>query len=145
MEVIVTSIGLLASVFTVSLTYFFTKKHQLKMEERRIKEEFYKSFIKALSDVAIDNKDDEAQKRLSEGFNSLIVIANTEVVKKLMDFHNFTSIGNITVPRNSEEWSKKHDVLLNELVKAMRQDLFGKKEKQFPVIHLVGGLNRVEK
>ncbi len=61
--VIVATIGLLASVSTASLSYYFTKKHQLEMEERRLKEEFYKSFIKALSDVTIDNKDDEAQKK----------------------------------------------------------------------------------
>ena len=140
MEIIVASIGLLASAITVSVSYFFTKKHQLKMEERRLKEEFYKSFIKALSDVAIDNKDDEAQKRLSEGFNSLIVIASANVVRKLMDFHDFVRLENTTIPRNSEEWSRKHGILLNELVKAMRQDLFGKREAidKFPAIHLVG-------
>jgi hypothetical protein len=140
MAIIVASIGLLASTITVSLTYFFTKKHQLEMEERRLKEEYYKSFIKALSDVAIDNKDDEAQKRLSEGFNSLIVIASANVVKKLMEFHNFVRIENTDIPRNSEEWSAKHDDLLTELMKAMRQDLFGRNEviDRFPKIHLVG-------
>ncbi len=139
--VIVATIGLLASVSTASLSYYFTKKHQLEMEERRLKEEFYKSFIKALSDVAIDNKDDEAQKRLSEGFNSLLLIANANVVKKLMEFHDFVKIENTNIHRDSEEWSRKHDDLLTELVKAMRQDLFGKEkdiDKFFPRVHLVG-------
>ncbi|MFA5411371.1 MAG: hypothetical protein WC321_05895 [Candidatus Omnitrophota bacterium] len=140
MEIIVATIGLLASAIAVSLTYFFTKKHQLKMEERRLKEEYYKSFIKALSDVAIDNKDEVAQKRLSEGFNSLIVIGGANVVEKLMEFHNFIRIENTNIPRNSEDWSVKHDDILNELVKAMRTDLFGNKEikNKFPRIHLVG-------
>jgi peptidoglycan/LPS O-acetylase OafA/YrhL len=62
LTVIVAMIGLLASVIAASLSYYFTKKYQLKMEERRLKEEFYKLFIKALSDVAINNKDSEAQK-----------------------------------------------------------------------------------
>ena len=144
--IIIASIGLLSSVITASLSYYFTKKHQLKMEERRLKEEFYRSFIKALSDVAIDNEDDAAQKRLSEGFNSLLLMANANVVSKLMEFHNFVKIENTAIPRDSEEWTKKHDDLLTELVKEMRQDLFGKEKninKFFPKVHLVGRkLNR---
>ena len=139
--IVVASIGLLASVITASLSYYFTKKRQLKMGERRLKEEFYRSFIKALSDVAIDNKDDDAQKRLSEGFNSLLLMANANAVRKLMDFHDFVRIENTTILRDSEEWAKKHDDLLTELVKAMRQDLFGEEKninKFFPKVHLIG-------
>lgn len=69
--------GLFASAFTAFISYFFTKKHQMRIEERRLKEEFYKNYIKALSDVAIDNKSDEAQKRLSECFNTSLLIADS--------------------------------------------------------------------
>ncbi|MCK5306830.1 MAG: hypothetical protein KAJ66_06810 [Candidatus Omnitrophica bacterium] len=140
-EIIVASIGLLASAITASLSYYFTKKHQLKREECRLKEEFYRLFIKALSDVAIDNKDDDAQKSLSEGFNSLLLMANANVVSKLMEFHNFVKMENVVIPRDSEEWTRKHDDLLTELVKEMRQDLFGKGKninRFFPKVHLVG-------
>lgn len=139
--IVVASISLLASVITASLSYYFTKKHQLKIEEKRLKEEYYKSFIKALSDVAIDNYDEEAQERLSEGFNSLIVIASPKVVKKLMEFHNFVRIENTTIPRNSEKWSIQHDQLLRELVTVMREDIFGKEkdiDKYISEVHLVG-------
>ena len=84
------------------------------MEERRLKEEFYRSFIKALSDVAIDNKDDDAQKRLSEGFNSLLLMANANAVRKLMDFHDFVRIENTTILRDSEEWAKKQTIVSYE-------------------------------
>jgi hypothetical protein len=139
-EIVVACIGLFASVVVASLSYYFTKKSQLKIEERQLKEEYYRFFIKALSDVAIDNKDDEAQKRLSEGFNSLIIMANANVVRKLMDFHNFVKLENASITRDSEEWSIKHDALLAELARAIREDLFGKKEEieEFPPIHLVG-------
>jgi peptidoglycan/LPS O-acetylase OafA/YrhL len=63
---IIAAISLFASVVTASLSYWFTKKNQMRLEERRLKEEYYKAFIKALSDVAIDNRDTAAQKRLSE-------------------------------------------------------------------------------
>ena len=65
--ILVASISLFASVITASLSYHFTKKHQLKMEERQLKEEYYKSFIKALSDVAIDNYNNKAQKNYLKG------------------------------------------------------------------------------
>lgn len=140
--ILVAVIGLVASTITASLSYYLTKKHQFKIDERRLKEEYYKSFIKALSDVAIANKDESAQRRLSEGFNSLIVIGSPRVVKKLMEFHDFARRENTTIPRDSEEWSMKHDVLLRELIKEMRQDLFGK-EKNIDTfisdVHLVGG------
>ncbi len=58
-----------------------------------------------------------------------------------MGFHDFVKIKNTNIPRNSEEWSIKHDSLLTNLVKAMRQDLFGKEkniDKFFSHVHLVG-------
>jgi hypothetical protein len=140
-QVIIAAIGLLAAVITASLFYYFTKKHQLKMEERKLKEEYYKSFIKALSDVAIDNFDDEAQKRLSEGFNSLIIIASPNVVKELMDFHDFIRPQNTTIPRDSAEWLIEHDNKLRILVKTMREDIYGKEkniDKYISQVHLVG-------
>ncbi len=137
--IIIASISLVASVITASLSYYFTKKHQIRMEERKLKEEYYKSFIKAVSDVAIDNYDDEAQRRLSEGFNSLIVIASPKVVKELMDFHNFIRPQNIDISR--EEWTVRHDNLLRQLIKAMREDIFGKErniDKYISKVHLIG-------
>jgi len=133
---IVASIGLFASVSSASISHYLTKKHQFAMEERRIKEEYYKYFIKALSDVALNNKDDEALKRLSEGFNSLILFADSSVVEKLMDFRNFIEKKNQT--RNTEEWVKKQDALLTSLIKEIRIDLYNKEEKSFPQIHLTG-------
>lgn len=141
-QIIVATIGLLASAITASLSFYFTKKLQLKTEDRRLKEEYYKSFLKALSDVAINNDDDEAQKRLSEGFNFLLVTGSPKVVKNLMEFHNFVRKDTSdTIPRNSKEWVIEHDKILKELVKAIREDIFGK-EKNVDIylenLHLVG-------
>ncbi len=111
------------------------------MEERKLKEEYYKSFIKALSDVAIDNFSEDAQERLSEGFNSLIIIASPKVVKELMEFHDFIRPSNTAISRDSEEWSIEHDKRLRTLVKAMREDIFGKEkyiDEYISQVHLVG-------
>ena len=142
-SIVIASIGLFASVITASLSYYFTKRHQLKMEERRLKENFYIKFIKSLSLVALDNSDASALDKLSDGFNNLLIIANQKTIEVLMEFHNFIKVGGDTnIPRDSVEWSTRHDELLTKLVKEIRKDLLGKKsviDKNFPLIHLTGG------
>lgn len=76
--ILVAVLGLLASVVSASVTYYLTKKQQFSLEERRLKEEFYRNFVKALSDVAMNNSDDAAVDRLSDGFNTLTLVANKE-------------------------------------------------------------------
>jgi hypothetical protein len=140
-QIIVASIGLFASVITASISYYFTKKHQLKIQDRRLKEEFYKSFIKSLSDVAKNNKDSQALDRLSEGFNSLLLIGSPDVVEKLMDYHDFIKMGNNTIPRDSNEWRLKHDEMLKKLIITIRKDLFGNEknaDEKLKKVHLVG-------
>ncbi len=140
--IIVAAIGLIASVIVASVSYYFTKKQESKNQDRRLKEEYYKSFLKSLSDVALDNYDEKALKALSESFNFLIVIAGAKVVKELMNYHNFVKTTNKTIDRSTEEWSKKHDELLKEMVKAMREDIFGKEkniDQYISGVHLVGG------
>ena len=113
------------------------------MEERRLKENFYIKFIKSLSLVALDNSDASALDKLSDGFNNLLIIANQKTIEVLMEFHNFIKVGGDTnIPRDSVEWSTRHDELLTKLVKEIRKDLLGKKsviDKNFPLIHLTGG------
>ena len=138
MSVSITAIfGLLGSF----ITFYLTKKLQIKSEERKIRQEYYRTFIRALSDVAIDNSDDEAQKRLSEGFNSLIVVGAPQVVQKLMEFHDFVRRENKEFPRNSPEWAIKHDQLLRTLIKSIRKDLYGKEKNidfYISKVHLTG-------
>lgn len=139
--IIVASISLVASVVTASLSYYLTKRQQIKSEERKLKEEYYRLFIKAMSDVAVNNNDQDAQKKLSEGFNSLIVIGSPEAVFELMRFHNYIRAENKKVSRDTPEWIAMHDSLLRDLVKAMRRDIFGKEkdiDKFLLDVHLTG-------
>lgn len=140
--IIIASIGILASVVTASLSYYFTKRHQLKMEERRLKENFYIKFIESLSLVALDNNNTVALDKLADSFNNLLIIANQKTVEILLEFHNFVKIGsNVGLQRDSNEWLIQHDELLTKLIKEIRRDLLGKKsvnDKNFPNIHLTG-------
>ncbi len=128
-------------VFSTLLTYYFTKSKEIEAEQRKLKLKYYENFIKALSDVAIDNHDDDAQRRLSEGFNSLIVIASPKVVQRLMEFHDFIRPSNTELPRESKEWLYKHDEFLRILVKEIRKDIYGIEngvEKALIHLHLIG-------
>lgn len=128
-------------LFGSCLTYYLAKQQQLDAEQRNLKREYYKNFIKALSDVAIDNSDDDAQIMFSESINSLIVIASPAVVQQLMIFHDFIKISNTIIPRGSHEWSERHDKLLKQLVVVIRQDIYGKEhdiDEFLSGIHLVG-------
>ena len=105
------------------------------MEERRLKEEFYRNFIFSLSDIAIDGKQtEEANQKFCESFNSLLLIANKDVLSRLMTYHEY-----VKKPRNIESYDFEHDRLLTELIKSMQIDLFGKIDfKDFPMLHLIG-------
>ncbi|NLO91207.1 MAG: hypothetical protein GX410_04360 [Elusimicrobia bacterium] len=113
--VCVAIIGLLGSC----LTYYFTKKQQLELEQRKLKQAYYEHFLKALSDLANNNTDIDAQKRFSESCNSLIVIASPMVVHKLMRFYDLVCM------KSHEEARDKHDEYLRDLIIAIRQDIYG--------------------
>jgi hypothetical protein len=138
--ILVAVLGLLASVISASVTYYLTKRQQFALEERRLKEEFYRRFIKALNDATAENPEDDAINALSEGFNSLVLVANKKVVKQLMDFHDFVKITNKDVSRGTKEWGQNFDKLYTELIRSIRADLFGREEDAatFPPLHMVG-------
>lgn len=134
MEIIIAIIGTASAVITVTLTNFFVKKNQLKLNERKLKEEYYISFIKSLSNVVVTGNSIESISFLAENQNQLLLLANTDVINKIMNFQNYitNSGGHIS--------QKHHDILLKELIMAMRMDLFQNKKinKNFPDIHLSG-------
>ncbi len=135
-----TIIVALLAIFGSCITYYLAQKQQIAAEQRKLKQDYYRNFIKALSDVALDNTDPNAQARLSEGFNSLIVVGSPLVVQKLTKYHNCTSKSN-PARRDSQTWLKEHDELLKQLVIAIRQDIYEKEnniDEFLTDIHLVG-------
>ena len=139
--IILAAIGLLASVITASLSYVFAKSREIAMKNRQLKEEHYREFMRAMSDVALDNKSHAALDRFADSMNTITLVGGGPVVHAVMELHDWIREGNTSVERNSEEWVKRHDDLLNDVVKSMRMDLYGKHpnpNKHFPRIHLVG-------
>ena len=130
-EIIVAVLGAFATIFTVVITNFITRRNQLKFEERKLKEVYYTNYIKAISNnVLLKGHDGE----IEDAQNRLLLVGSSEVVDNLMKFHN--GIKPSALPITSEE----HDMLLTDLIKAMRKDLYDTKKVNcgYPVIHLSG-------
>ena len=67
-ELVIALVGAFVTVVTAILTNYFTKKNQLRFEERKLKEEYYTNYIKAVSANALMKGEagelDDAQNRL---------------------------------------------------------------------------------
>ena len=133
MELIVAIVGTVTAVLTVSLTNFFLKRNQQKFEERKLKEEYYISYIKSVSDNVVSHST-KSKGNLADSHNKLLLIASSEVVSNLMIFHDYIK------PPNDNFDPKTHDMLLTKLITSMRDDLFSsnKVNKLYPLIHLCG-------
>lgn len=130
-EIIVAIVGAFVTILTAIVTNYLTKRNQLKFEERKLKEEYYTNYVKAISDNVL-MKDEHAE--LDDAQNRLILVGSSDVVRILMQFHD--KIKPSAPPLSGEE----HDRILTDLIKAMRADLYGTKKINdgYPIIHLSG-------
>ena len=116
-EIVVAIVGALVAILTAVITNHLTKRSQLKFEERKLKEEYYTNYVKAISNNVL-MKDEHAE--LDDAQNRLILVGSAQVVRILMQFHDAIKIS--AQPISGEE----HDKILINLIKAMRADLYGK-------------------
>lgn len=135
-EVILATVGAFVTMLTAIVTNYLTKKNQLKFEERKLKEEYYTNYVKAISHNVLMKTDHE---ELDDAQNRLILIGSSDVVRILMQFHD--KIKPSAPPLSFDE----HNRILTDLIKAMRADLYGTKKNNdgYPIIHL-SGVNRHE-
>jgi len=138
-QILVPAVGIAVVAASASLSYFFTKRNQLRADECRLKEKFYLDYIKALSDnVLIDNHDD-SRSRLSNAHNHILLIGSSDVVVKLRSFTKLIAID------NKEGFTiDEHDMSLTELIKSMRVDLYKKSivNNNYPKISLSGKVDK---
>ncbi len=112
-------VGALVAILTAVITNYLTKRSQLKFEERKLKEEYYTNYVKAISNnVLMKGEDGE----LDDAQNRRILVGSAEVVRILMQFHDAAKES--AQPISGEE----HDKILTNLIKAMRADLYGTKK-----------------
>lgn len=135
-NILVAMITVFGSILVASLTYYFTKRFQTKTEWQHEKMNHYKVLISAMSDLAIaDTK--EANERFSLASNTICLVAPQYVVSALMKFHDEI------MRSDPNESGEKHDVLLIELLLAIRKDIGLSKSdnKDTFVFHLIASKN----
>lgn len=139
-QFVTSSAGVLTTILTAVLTaaasYYFTKRGQLEADERRLKEKYYLAFIHGLNENVLLADRETAMDNLAYAQNQLLLIGSADVVKSLMDFHDYVKISGQGKQKGPEE----HNRLLTELLKAMRKDLYKRKSSnsKYPIIHLTG-------
>lgn len=139
MELLISVLGIVSAVITVSLTNYYSKKSQLKFEERKLKEDHYINFINALSKIVISKNNEKDKDILADCQNKLLLIGSTDVVNRVMIFQKY-----VNSPQRHDFPPDLHDKLLTDLLKAMREDLFqsSKVNKKYTTIHLSGRTNK---
>lgn len=139
MEIIIAIIGTVTTIVTAILTNYFTKKNQLKFNERQLKEKYYLEYIEAISRNInnITQNDNEAINQ-NHAFNRLILIGSEDMINKLYKFHELI-IRHLRY-NDVSEYDEKYITAFNDLIKAMRKDLYGKKDKKMHDIYLLGGV-----
>jgi len=134
-SILVAVITTSGSIILASLSFYLTKRHQIKTEWQKEKINHYKVLISSLSDLATDGKDkDDANMRFALASNTIALVAPQSVITALMDFHDKVKYS------NSNRTIEEHDILLKKLLIEIRKDIdLTKKDKEDTfVFHLIG-------
>lgn len=91
-----------------------------------------------------DNDDETINE--NHAFNRIILIGSEDMLNKLYKFQDLR-IRHLKY-NDVSEYDKKYTNALNDLIKAMRKDLFGKEDKHIHDIYFLGSVlkgNNIEK
>jgi hypothetical protein len=97
--------------------FYLTKRHQIKSEWQQQKLNHYKVLLSSLSDLAINNSDDEAKRKFALASNTIALVAPQSVIASLMAFHNYLK------PSKNDKSIKEHDRLLKIILLEIRKDI----------------------
>jgi hypothetical protein len=115
--VVTSVITALTAIIAVFVTYVLTKKREHEGDWRKIKLGQYQEFVLALSGVVRERATPDAQRRYADAVNSMMLIAPRAVLVCLQAFQD--EISYVNKGRTDE----RHDRRLQELIRAMRQDV----------------------
>lgn len=139
MEVIIAIIGTVTTIVTAILTNYFTKKNQLKFDERQLKEKYYLEYIEAISkNMNSTGESDDETINENHAFNRLILIGSEDMVNKLYQCQDL-KIQQLKY-NNVLDFNEKYTKALNDLIKAMRKDLYGKEDKKMHDVYFLKGV-----
>jgi hypothetical protein len=112
-SVLVAVITASSSILIAALTFFLTKRHQLKVEWQHKKLEHYMNLLLSLSDLAIDRQ----SRNYASASNTISLVASQAVITALMELNEFLSTS------NNQPDPQKHDKLVRTLMLAIRADI----------------------
>ena len=100
-----------------SLSYYLTKKHELRVAQHNLKLSQYQEFMDALAGVIEGEATDEGHKRFGRATNTLQLVASNNVIVALHAYREEIRVSN--QHRNID----KDEALLSRLVWEIRKDL----------------------
>ena len=114
MELYISIIGAIVAIIVSVLGAILANKNTIILQTRKLKEEHYIAYIEALHNYAAsDINDKDALKNYVYMRDKLLLIANENVIIKLLEFED-KGVGKTT---------DLHNKYLTELLKAIRKDL----------------------
>jgi len=134
-SILIAIITVSGSIIVAALSFYLTKRHQIKTEWQKEKLKHYKELLTALSELVIDGIDrDKANIKFAYAVNTIALVASQDVITALMNFHDEVKFS------NKNKSVEKHDKLLKELLLKIRLDidLSKKDDKDTFIFHLIG-------
>jgi hypothetical protein len=127
--VIAASITALVAILTAGITYYLSRRREQEIEWQKLKLEYYKAYLAALSGVVSSRSTPENQIRYADAANNLQLVAPDRVLSALYNFQDEIRYD------NREQTVVSHNKALTGLLRIMREDirpsLKNKRELQF--------------
>jgi hypothetical protein len=122
-EIIISLFGAGTALIVSFIGAFLANRNSITLQTRKLKEEHYITFIEALHNLAAHNGNQFSLEKVAFSRDRMLIIASEDVIKKLLIFED-EAMG---------KTASVHDVLLTDIIKAIRKDL-KLKDKDFPKI-----------
>lgn len=121
---LISILGAVSAIIVSLAGAWLANRNSISLQTRKLKEEHYIIYIEALHYLIADNNDENIGKYIFAR-DKLFLIANEDVIKKMIIFEESTS---------KKTDLKLHDALLTDLVRSIRKDL-QLKDRDFPQIY----------
>ena len=115
----------MSAILVAIIGAVLSNKNSNVLQLRKLKEEYYISYIEALHNLASDNSSKGAISKYTYHRDKLLIMGSEKVVRSILEYEN-EAVGKI---------NELHDKYLTNIIKAIRKDL-KIKDKSFPEIQL---------
>jgi hypothetical protein len=123
-SLLISIVGAAAAIVVSIIGAWLANRNSIILQTRKLKEEHYVAYIEALHNLMAENSNKESTKDYVFARDKLFLIANEEVIKRMMTYEHETA----------DKQNDLHDYYLTELIKAIRIDL-EIKDENFPNIY----------